>query len=128
MIAQVTTSETVAMSIMALCMIFCILALASVAGIMAWIIYKRVGSRDDQVSMDIAERLVSSWNAGYDTHDRIIHNADGRAQLEVGRRRSNQHWSPAVDDANQAEPDYRTVAEFGTDPVADPIMPEMSRI
>ena len=110
--------QQAALAIMAICLIFCVLAMAGVSAVLCWILYKRIAPRDDRIAADYAERLVTAWNAGYDTHARINEQAEGTAQIELQRRRGHQNWNPAADDADQrTQPDYDDVAVFGTDPV-----------
>jgi len=112
--------ETIQCAILGGCLCLCVAALAAVAIVLILIVYKRIGKRDDQVALEIAQRLIASWDAGAATRQNILANAELAERVKTQRRRANQQWNPGADAAEQARqgpPESVTLGVFGDSPM-----------
>jgi len=111
-----------AAAILAVCLTVTILALCGIALAVIWAFYRRVGERDQGVAVEIARALTDAWNGGFLRRGEIESDSLENARLEVERKRSAQHWTPAADDRDHAPvKQSETISVFGE----DPLPPEM---
>ena len=114
-----------ATAILALCLMASILALAGVSITLALVLYKRFGQRESEVGQDIAEKLISSWNAGSETHRNMVNDIQAETTIAAETRIRRQQFrrpEASLRDAMGLEDDKPvTLGTFGQ----APMIPEM---